>query len=177
MRWQGNKKLNRMSKKKYSPLNNLPQREVFEKLVGNLEYKRIETTELPSEIQNNELIKKWNSCILAASGSTETMCYTIVGLRPDENNTVIDEHPIVVGYDNLNPSHNFGGIINHGKWKGRTLELEQYQIDLLNTCGLHSGFTYKGIPPKTSGSLYELNENGMLEGVTKQFNILLKNNT
>lgn len=163
-----------MAQNKFHPLNKLPEESVMKGLVNNLEYKRINISELPEEIKNNGLISKFNSVILAASGSTDTMCYTMIGLRPDEGNTVIDEHPIVIGYNHNHPTQSFGGIIDHGNWQGRTVLLEPHQSELLSLCGITSSFTYKNIPPNTSGSLYDLNKNHMLQGVSSQFELLLK---
>jgi len=165
-----------MSKNQYSPLTEIPRREIMEALVGNLEYKRLGIEELPEVIKQNGLVNKFNSFIAASSGSNETVCYTLVGLRPDEKNTKIDEHPIVIGYNINHPSQSFGGIIDHGGWSGRISALSTTQTDLLNYCGITSDFTFKGIPLNTSGSLHELHNNGMLEGVSKQFDLLLRKN-
>lgn len=40
--------------------------------------------------------------------------------------------------------------------------------------GLTASFTYKTIPTEGSGSLDELRQNGMLDGLSDQFEILLK---
>ncbi len=165
-----------MSKNQYSPLREIPSREIMESLVSNLEYKRLGLEQLPEVLKENGLVNKFNSFIAAASGSNETLCYTLVGLRPDEKNTKIDEHPIVIGYNINHPSQSFGGIIDHGGWSGRTSELSTIQTELLNNSGITSEFTFKEIPLNTSGSLYELHKNGMLEGVSKQFDLLLKKN-
>ncbi|MBL7867161.1 MAG: hypothetical protein JNM71_03995 [Flavobacterium lindanitolerans] len=162
------------TKANFTQLDNVPDKETMSSLVDNLQYKRICTDFLPDEIKSNGLVTKFNSVIIAASGSTETMCYTIVGLRPDQGNTVIDEHPFVIGYNNNHPTQSFGGIIHHGDWNGRTQNLTQEQINILNTSGLTAEFTYKDIPMNTSGSLYDLHQKNMLEGISDQFITLLK---
>lgn len=156
---------------KFSPISNLPNRSELESIVDNLEYKRIDVSELPEEIKGNGLTDKFNSVIIAASGSTDSMVYSVIGLRPDGDD--IDEHPFVFYYDNNNPSSNFGGIIHHGNWPGRTFELSENQKTALNLSGLTASFTYKDIPTNSSGSLYDLQKKGMLEGITSQFKILL----
>ena len=41
--------------------------------------------------------------------------------------------------------------------------------------GLTASFSYKGIPLGATGSLGDLNTNGLLEGISEQFDILFKN--
>jgi hypothetical protein len=163
-----------MSKNQLSPLDNLPNEEDLKKLVSNFEYKKIETSQLPQPIINNGLIGKCNSFIVAASGNTDSMLYSLVGIRPDKGN-VIDEHPIVLCYDQNDASRHFGGIIHHGDWAGRTVPLEQWQINALEASGLTANFAYKSIPPNSSGLLNDLSTNEMLIGLSKQFEILYKN--
>ena len=87
-----------MSKNQFSPLEDLPKEDEIKKLVSNFEYKKIETSQLPEPIINNGLVGKCNSFIVAASGNTDCMLYSFVGIRPDKGN-VADEHPIVLSYD------------------------------------------------------------------------------
>lgn len=163
-----------MAKNRFTQLTDLPSREELERLVDNMGYIKLEVNKLPDEVKNNGLSGKFNSVILCASGSTESMVYSAVGIRPDKGG-VADEHPFVFYYDNNDPSGSFGGIIHHGDWPGRTTSLSQTQIDALDASGLTASFAYKGIPQDSSGSLDDLNRNGMLEGVSKQFQILLDN--
>jgi hypothetical protein len=165
--------MNKMSKKLFTPLNNLPNIKDLENMISNFEYKKVEINQLPEPIKNNGLVTKCNSFILCASGTTNGMLYSFVGIRPDKGD-VIDEHPFVFYYD-INPSNNFGGIIHHGDWDGRTTSMEQWQIDALDASGLTASFTYKTIPPLSSGSLDDLRNNGMIKGLSKQFEILFKN--
>ena len=157
----------------FSPLDTLPDKSDWESLIGNMEYKRISVSDLPSEVRENELTDKFNSVILAASGSSASMAYSIIGLRLDKNDK-LDEHPFVFHYDNTDDSENFGGIIHHGHWHERTTNLNPSQITALSASGLTASFTYKDIPPNGSGSLTDLNDNGMLKGVSEQFKILSK---
>lgn len=163
-----------MPKNQFSPLDNLPSEEDIKKLVSNFEYKKIEISELPSPFNNNGLVNRCNSFIVCASGSTAGMLYSFVGLRPDKCD-VIDEHPFVCYYDYNDPSKNFGGIIHHGTWDGRTFPLEPWQIAAIDASGMTANFTYKSIPPDSSGSLDDLRSNGMLNGLSKQFEILFRN--
>lgn len=163
-----------MAKNQFSPLKDLPNEEDLKSMISNFEYKKIENHELPEKIIDNGLVNKCNSFILAASGSTECMLYSFVGIRPDKGD-VIDEHPFVYYYDYKNPANNFGGIIHHGDWDKRTIPMEPWQIAALSASGLTASFTYKDIPTGASGSLEDLRINGMLDGISDQFEILFKN--
>ncbi|MCW5518500.1 hypothetical protein J1N09_01525 [Aureitalea sp. L0-47] len=154
-------------------LPELPEKSNLDSLVDNLQYKRLSISELPVEIRSNGLTDKFNSVILAKSASTEVEVYTFVGIRPDKNQ--IDEHPFLYCYDKDHGENGFGGIIHHGHWDGRTTELSPEQEHALSSSGLTANFTYKGIPSNSSGSLSDLEEKGMLEGITEQFRILLRN--
>lgn len=161
-------------KNRFNKLTEIPDKEEFERLVDGLSYVKLGVEQLPEIIKDNGLTNKFNSVILCSSGSTESTVYTAIGIRPDKGN-VIDEHPFVFHYDKNDPSKNFGGIIHHGDWPDRTTPLNQTEINALSASGITANFSYKNIPPGTSGSLYDLNENNMLEGVSKQFSILLRN--
>jgi hypothetical protein len=158
---------------RFSPIPQLPDKSELEKLISNLQYRKLEVSQLPEPIRSNPLISKFNSVIMAASGSSETMLYSFNGIRIDKG--YVDEHPFVLHYDSSNSGNNFGGIIHHGNWQDRTVKLEKRQEDAISASGLTAQFEYKGIPPGASGSLYDLKNNGMLEGVSKQFDILHKN--
>ena len=163
-----------MATNQFTPMADMPDEDELKQIVDNFEYKKLEIKELPHPIVDNGLVNKCNSFVLAASGSTECMLYSFVGLRPDKGD-VIDEHPFVFYYDYNDPKKNFGGIIHHGDWPGRTVQLESWQIDAISSSGLTANFTYKSIPPGGSGSLDDLNKAGLLEGISKQFNLLLNN--
>lgn len=162
-----------MAKNQFSPLENLPNEEDLKSLVSNFEYRRLEIHELPEPIASNGLTKKCNSFILGASGSTSGMLYTVNGLRPDGKD--MDQNPFVFYYDYEDSAKNFGGIIHHGDWPERTIPLEQHQIDAMIASGLTASFSYKGIPLGATGSLGDLNTNGLLEGISEQFDILFIN--
>lgn len=164
-----------MGKNQFAKLDIIPNRDELTKLVGDLQYAKLNVDELPIVIIENGLTKKFNSAILTASGSTSGICISCVGLRLDKGNTVIDEHPFVFYYDNEDKNKCFGGIIHHGNWNERTNVLEKWQIDAITASGLTANFTYKGIPTGTSGSLSDLYSNKMLSGITKQFEVLLAN--
>lgn len=163
-----------MAANQFSPIENLPDENEMKSLVGNFQYKKMEINGLPEVIKENKLTSKFNSAIVAASGSTTGMLYAVVGLRPDKGN-VIDEHPFVFYYDYTDNSKNFGGIIHHGKWDQRTYPLTKWQLDALESSGLTASFMYKEIPPYGSGSLDDLRTNGMLDGLSSQFETLFKN--
>ena len=156
----------------FTKLTQFPEEADFSALVGNLEYVKITIDQLPYPINENRLVAKCNSFILAASGSSQGNYYSCIGLRPDKED--IDEHPIVFYYDKDDSSRNFGGIIHHGDWDGRTTPMEQWQLDAMATSGMTAQFTYKGIAPKSSGSLDDLAQKRMLTGLSRQFELLKK---
>lgn len=164
-----------MSKNQFCPLDDLPNEEELKKIVPNMTFKKITNNELPSQIKNNGLVKECNSFIAAASGSLNGTLYSFIGIRPDKGN-VIDEHPFVFYYDHNDASNNFGGIINHGNWSERTIPMEQKQIDAMTASGITANFTYKTVPFGSTGSLMDLKKNGILDGISTQFDILMKNN-
>jgi len=159
---------------KFSPLEDLPNEDELKNMISNFEYKKIENYQLPEPILSNGLVDKCNSFIIAASGSTDGMLYSFIGIRPDAGD-VVDEHPFVFYYDYNDESKNFGGIIHHGNWEDRTVPLNDSQIQAMSASGLTASFTYKSIPADGSGSLDDLRANGMLEGLSDQFEILFKN--
>lgn len=158
---------------KITPVVSIPSEEKLAELVNNLGYKRMGIELLPIEKKSNKLVNKFNSVIIAASGSSEIMCYTIIGLRPDDENSVIDEHPFVFAYNKNHPTQSFGGIIHHGSWPERTYSFSLVQINLHNLNGITTEFSCKSIPMNTSRSLEDLNKNNMFKGINDQFRILL----
>jgi len=163
-----------MKKNKFTKIVKLPNKRDLESLIPNLTYKKLEVDQLPEEIKSNGLINKFNSVIGAASGSTfGVMVFAFNGIRIDHDK--IDEHPFVIFFDESDPTNNFGGIIDHGDWPDRTTFLEPWQEAAISASGLTANFVYKGIPPGTSGSLYDLKDNKMLDGFIKQVDILIKN--
>ncbi len=163
-----------MKKNKFTRIPIIPARTTLENLVPNLTYKKLKVDELPVEIKSNGLTNKFNSVIAAASGSTGgTMVFAFNGIRIDHDQ--IDEHPFVIYLDSNDPTKNFGGIIDHGDWPDRTTFLEPWQESAISASGITADFAYKGIPPGTSGSLYDLDNNGLLYGFKKQASILFKN--
>lgn len=162
-----------MKKNKFIRIKNLPSRKKLETLVPNLTYKYLSVEELPEELKSNRLTTKFNSVIAAASGvNSGVMVFSFNGIRID--NDKIDEHPIIIFYDGNDESENFGGIINHGNWPDRTTSMELWQEEAIVASGINATFMYKGIPPQASGSLYDLDKNGMLEGFKKQMTTLLR---
>ena len=115
-----------MSQNEFHQLDRIPKEEDLEKIVSNFWFVRVNSDSLPEAIRLNGLSQKCNSFLVAASGSSGGICYSAVGLRLDNNNTVIDEHPFVFYNDKTDPSRSFGGIINHGNWHERTVPLNEH---------------------------------------------------
>lgn len=163
-----------MGKNKFTRIENIPSREKLEAIVPNLTYKYLRIEELPDEFKSYGLISKFNSVIAAASGTTTgVMVFAFNGVRIDHPK--IDEHPFLIYFDGNDQTKDFGGIIDHGDWPDRTTYLESWQEEAISASGITASFMYKGIPPQSSGSLYDLDDNGMLEGFKKQMTTLFIN--
>lgn len=161
-------------KNRFIPIPNFPARIALETLVPNLTYRKLTVDQLPDEIKSNGLVTKFNSVVAAASGSLSgSIVFVLNGIRPDHGE--IDEHPFVFHYGSSGSIEDFAGIIEHGNWSDRTTSLEPWQESAMSASGITADFTYKGIPPGASGSLFELESNGMLEGFNSQVKTLLKN--
>jgi hypothetical protein len=166
------KKRSRFKTNQVSYMENRPDRKQLEDLVPNMQFRRMLVSELPEEIKSNELTKKFDSAIVAASGSPAHTAYWVMGIRPDNNE--IDEHPFVYHFQNDDLTADFGAIIHHGDWIGRTTQMTPEQLECLDLSGTTASFSYKGIPPGGTGSLDELRQSGLLTGLSSQWSILLE---
>lgn len=155
-------------------LNSYPSSGSFERLVDNYMFKCIDTADLPTEITQNKLCQKFNSVLMAASGSDEGISYAVVGFRPDNNNTEMDEHPYLFYYDHQDSLKNFALQVDHGDWSNRTVSLEPWQTEKLRRCGITTDIVFKNIKRNTSGSLFDLYGSGSLVGISDMFSILDK---
>ena len=81
--------------------------------LNTYQYKQV--NELPEFIQSNGLSQKFNSALVVASGSTTYDFYGVIGYRPDENNTVIDEHAFVYIRNKVTDEIE-GGILHHADY-------------------------------------------------------------
>lgn len=145
----------------------------FENLVGHMQYFCLPGNKIPDDINVcPNLAKKWNCAVVYASGSQNDMCYGVIGCRPDNNNTVIDEDVFIFYYDYSNPNSSFAIQVLHGNWPRRTSTLSPEQTTSINVCGLTTNINFKSIPQATSGSLFDIYESGELRGVSASFNLL-----
>ncbi|MBI3520515.1 MAG: hypothetical protein HY062_14350 [Bacteroidetes bacterium] len=126
--------------------------------------------ELPDFIQQNGLSKKFNSALVVASASTSYDFYGVIGYRPDEKNKVIDEHAFVYirdkGTDEI-----FGGILHHGDYEGRTTAIPEHIKNALDASGVTASISFSRMPSSNNGDLDKLMEDGILSGVSANFNI------
>ncbi len=127
--------------------------------------------ELPEFIRNNGLTGKFNSALIVASASTTQDLYAVIGYRPDEDNTVVDEHAFVYIHNKVNNTWK-GGIIHHADYLGRTSELPQEITDALDISGVTASITLDRAPNIDKGTLDYLEENNILTGVSANFYIV-----
>lgn len=159
---------------KTTKINKMPTSSSFDVLVENLNYRCLTMDEIPIEISsNNKITSKWNCAVIIASGSHEGMCYAMVGFRPDNRGTVVDEDPLIFYYHYNDESLNFGIQIHHGNWNERTYNLTPNQITQLANCGQTIDLQIKNLPQRTSGSLAYLSDSGSYVGYNEMFKIML----
>lgn len=136
-------------------------------------YEHKQVNELPDFIKNNGLTNNFNSALIVASGSTDYNFYGVIGYRPDENNTVIDEHAFV--YLVHKPTNNvIGGILHHADYEGRTSTIPIDIQEALTISGVTASISSPRMPKQISGSLDDLLDDGILSGVSANFNISFK---
>lgn len=133
-------------------------------------YEHKQVNELPDFIQQNGLAKSFNSALVVASGSTAYDFYGVIGYRPDEGNTVMDEHAFVYLRDKATDEI-FGGILHHGNYDGRTTPIPLNIQQALNSSGVSASISFSRMPTQISGSLDDLLNQGILSGVSANFNI------
>lgn len=133
-------------------------------------YGHKQINELPDFIQQNGLTKGFNSALVVASGSTAYDFYGVIGYRPDEGNTVIDEHAFVYLKDN-GTNEILGGILHHADYEGRTSPIPQNIQDALTVSGVTASISFSRMPSEVTGTLDDLLNQGILSGVSANFNI------
>jgi hypothetical protein len=129
-----------------------------------------QTNQLPEFIQRNGVSQKFNSALVVASGSSDYDFYGVIGYRPDENNTVIDEHAFVYLRDKKTDEI-FGGILHHADYPGLTTPIPSHLQMALSSSGVTASISIKRMPNHPSGSLDDLLSQGILSGVSANFNI------
>jgi hypothetical protein len=128
--------------------------------------------ELPDFIQDNGLTDKFNSALIVASASTTHEFYGVIGYRPDEDNTVVDEHAFVY-IRNIEENSWKGGILHHANYQGRTTNLPLDITEALNVSGVTASISLERAPEEPYGSLGYLEENNILSGVSANFYIAI----
>lgn len=131
-------------------------------------YKIVKVGELPEFIKKNGVSQKFNSALVVASGSADQNFYGIIGYRPDKRNTVIDEHAFVY-IEDKNSQNIEGGIIHHASYDGRTTELSAEMTQKLNDSGVTTEISMSRLPTFPSGSLDDLKNDNIMNGVTANF--------
>ncbi|UKN01194.1 hypothetical protein K6119_15800 [Paracrocinitomix mangrovi] len=160
-----------MAKNQFSAYDNQWSNDQWKEYIPMNSFALKQVNELPDFIQANGLTSKFNSALVVASGSTSQEFYGVIGYRPDENNTVVDEHAFVYIRDKETDTWQ-GGIIHHADYPGRTSPLPQEITDALYTSGVTASISLDRAPDIESGSLDDLAERNILSGVSKNFYIV-----
>lgn len=157
-----------MGKNQFSRFNNEWDKTQWDGYIPINSYSYKEVNELPDFIQNNGLVDKFNSALVVASGSSDYDFYTVIGYRPDEKNSVVDEHAFVYMYDKTNESWD-GGILHHADYDGRTTPLSKESTEILNISGITASILLERAPEQKDGTLEDLEKENILSGVSKNF--------
>ena len=142
--------------------------ENWQNYIPNMSFKVVKPNELPDFFLQNPITTKFNSAIVTCSGSTEAIYFGIQGLRPDNNNTVIDEDLYAVVF-NKTSGVSHGGFLHHGDYPGRTTPIPPEITDLLIASGSTTDISINKIPDNSTGSLIDLKKDGLLTGTSKIF--------
>lgn len=145
--------------------------EEWQKYIDEMSYKVVKPADLPDFFKANSISNKFNSAIVTSSGSTEATYFGIQGLRPDEGNTVIDEDLYAVIFEK-DTGNSYAGFLHHGDYPGRTTPVPSHITDLLIASGSTTDISFERIPAAPSGSLFDLEREGILTGTSKIFNRL-----
>lgn len=133
-------------------------------------YSHKKVNELPEFIRNNGLTSKFNSALVVASGSTIYDFYGVIGYRPDEENTVVDEHAYVYFIEKASGEVT-GGILHHAQYAGRTTAIPAHIQEALSLSGVTADISFPRMPTSPEGDLDDLISNGLIDGVGANFNI------
>lgn len=140
----------------------------WQKYIEDMTYKVVKPIDLPGFFQKNPISSKFNSAIITCSGSSEATYYGIQGLRPDNKNTVIDEDLYAVIFDKKT-GNSYAGFLHHGNYPGRTTPVPKDITDLLIASGSTTEISFERIPSASSGSLFDLEREGIITGTSKIF--------
>ncbi len=131
-------------------------------------YKKIRVEEIPDWMPSG-LIENFNSAVIAASGNTGTYVGIIMGHRVDKDE--IDEHPYVAAFDKEKNTV-FSGFIDHGNWDGRTSPVPDEMKQLMEQSGIAANFRFDRLPIHDSGTLDDLQCQGILNGYIKSVDVV-----
>lgn len=152
--------MKRKKKNMFSPLPNPWSQEDWHSFIGEDEYRVISPQELPPWYPQ-DLASKLQCAIMYCSSSTATLYYGINGLRMDKNE--IDEDPYVwVCGKETGECHS--GFIHHGDWPGRTTPIPNQMQQAITASGFDLDYRFTRLPTEPSGSIEDLEKQGLLEG-------------
>ena len=135
-----------------------------------LGYRVIAQGEIP-EFLPDDLTSKFNSAVVACSGSMASLFYCVNGFRVDGGS--IKEHQYTVTFDR-NTGDCYAGFIEHPDYDGRTTDVPTEMVNLMTASGINVDYQFTRKPSEPSGSLKDLEAKGLLTGVTNAFHTLEK---
>jgi hypothetical protein len=162
-----------MSKKnQYWPIKSGFDKKEWEAYIPLDSYSLKKVNELPHFIQQNKLSEAFNSALVVASAGTEYNVYAVIGYRPDEHNTKMDEHAYIYCI-NKNSGEILGGQFDHVSYLGRTSDIPDNLQQALNLSGITADISFTRMPDPIIGDLEILKKQNILSAVTANFNIAI----
>ncbi len=134
------------------------KREKLEKLCPVNEYRVIEPHQLMGILPiPQRLLDKLDSAFVMSSGSVDGIAYYMANMnRVHPKDREIDQQPfglVFLGKDTLPPS---GCFIQHGDWDERSVEPPPQFWHYYYDSKIGDYFPLQTLPPKSSGSIFEL---------------------
>lgn len=131
------------------------------------QYKLITRDEIPDFILNTSMSGKLHSALVASSGNDKAHYFVTICYRPDGGNTILDQEPYVVLFDKTKAGAaepKLSGFIHHAKFSGSRQPLDKNVTHLLSLCGVTANIKCVSVPQKATGTLQDLQNEGLLTG-------------
>lgn len=109
-------------------------------------------------------IKDLNSVLVASSGSVDgTIMYFATSFRVDHH--AVDQEPYFELFESGSSMCSFYGMLHHADYPGRTVFLNQDQIERIAASGSMVDIVFTSKPSKPTGSLDDLRQEGKIAGL------------
>lgn len=122
---------------------------------------------LPQSLRNKCL-----RAVIIGSGDKAFAAHMINLLCVDENDSAVDQRPIICAMTSGNQIDLTAGIIHHGNWPGRSSYPAASFFQALTGSGISAFFPTIGVPPKDFGSLEELTSDSHKGAFWNSLNLL-----